>query len=152
MDKKQVQWTFALLATIAIMTLIFFFSSQPARESGMLSKGIGRKLLELIPALNSVVTLSKLDHYLRKLAHFTIYSILGCCLTVVAGRQQKIAPVVVSILVGTAFAASDEIHQVFSEGRGAMVQDVILDFCGVAVGSVLFTLCGKILHRRNEGR
>lgn len=144
MNKKRIQWTLALLAAIAVMVLIFFFSGQSVEESDGLSKGLGRKLLEWCPSLNDKVTLSELNHYLRKLAHFTIYFVLGVCLTVAAGRQEKLPPVVVSILIGAAFAASDEIHQIFSDGRGPMVQDVILDSCGVVAGSVLTAACEKL--------
>lgn len=144
MSSKQMKWAVAAIAAAAIMALIFFFSAQPVQDSDSLSKGIGRKLLEWFPVLHEKVTLSELNHYLRKLAHFTIYFALGVCLTVAAGRQKKLPPVVVSILIGTVFAASDEIHQIFSDGRGPMVQDVILDSCGVAAGSALAAVCEKL--------
>lgn len=144
MSSKQMKWAVAAIAAAAIMALIFFFSAQPVQESDSLSKGIGRKLLEWFPVLHEKVTLSELNHYLRKLAHFTIYFALGVCLTVAAGRQKKLPPVVVSILIGTVFAASDEIHQIFSDGRGPMVWDVILDSCGVVTGSALVAVCEKL--------
>lgn len=144
MSSKQMKWAVAAIAAAAIMALIFFFSAQPVEESDSLSKGIGRKLLEWFPVLHEKVTLSELNHYLRKLAHFTIYFALGVCLTVAAGRQKKLPPVVVSILIGTVFAASDEIHQIFSDGRGPMVRDVVLDACGLAVGSALAAVCEKL--------
>lgn len=117
MNKKQIQWAAAVMAA-AIMILIFSFSAQSAQESHFLSKGIGRMLLECFPSLSSVVTLSELNHYLRKLAHFVIYFALGVCLTLASGRQRKLPPAVLSILIGAAFAASDEVHQIFSGGRG----------------------------------
>lgn len=147
MSSKQMKWAVAAIAAAAIMASIFFFSAQPVQDSDSLSKGIGRKLLEWFPSLHEKVTLSELNHYLRKLAHFTIYFALGVCLTVAAGRQKRLPPVVVSILIGTVFAASDEIHQIFSDGRGPMVRDVILDSCGLAAGSALAAAGGKLARK-----
>ena len=149
MNKRRIQWAAAVMAT-AIMVLIFFFSAQPAEESHFLSKGIGRTLLEWFPFLESMVTLGELNYYLRKMAHFGIYFALGICLTLMSGRQRKLPPVVLSILIGAAFAASDEVHQVFSDGRSAMIQDVLLDSCGVAVGSCLTALCEKVYRMRGH--
>ena len=147
MNKKRMKWAIASVAAAGIMGLIFFFSAQPVQESSGLSKGICGKLLEWIPSLNEKVSLSELDHCLRKLAHFTIYFALGVCLTVAAGRQKRLPAAAVSLLIGTAFAASDEIHQIFSDGRGPMIQDVVLDACGVAAGSALAALSGRLTRK-----
>ena len=40
-----------------------------------------------------------------------------------------------AILGGAAFAVTDEFHQFFSDGRGPMLQDVLLDTCGVTAGA-----------------
>lgn len=149
MNKKRIQWAAAVMAA-AIMVLIFFFSAQSAQESDFLSKGIGKMLLEWFPSLSSMVTLSELNHCLRKMAHFVIYLALGICLTLASGRQRKLPPVVLSILIGAVFAASDEVHQIFSDGRGAMIQDVFLDTFGVAVGSCLIALCEKAHRMRGQ--
>jgi len=41
-------------------------------------------------------------------------------------------------LLTSAYAATDEIHQLFVPGRAGMVADVILDSCGALTGVVLF--------------
>lgn len=138
--KKRISQLFSVVLVVAVMVLIYRFSAQSVAESRGLSKSIAEKLATLFPALGQV---ERLEHYLRKFAHFMLYFILGCGLTGVAGGQRKVSPVLVSILVGTIFAASDEIHQIFSDGRGPMVQDVLLDACGVATGSVFVALCKR---------
>lgn len=142
--KKWISQLFSVVLVIAVMVLIYRFSAQSVAESRGLSKSITEKLAMLFPALGQV---ERLEHYLRKLAHFMLYFILGCGLTGVAGGQRKVSPVLVSILVGTIFAASDEIHQIFSDGRGPMIQDVLLDACGVATGSVFVDLCKRCFHK-----
>ena len=145
--RAQLLWTLSLLLTVSTMSAIIGFSAQSATESDRLSKGIAQELLALLPVLGDMMTAEELDHFLRKFAHFFLYLILGCGLTGVANGQKRISPVLLSILVGTVFAATDEFHQFFSDGRGPMLQDVFLDACGVAAGSFLTMLCKRIFKK-----
>jgi VanZ family protein len=43
------------------------------------------------------------------------------------------------VILGGLYAASDEFHQLFVDGRAGMLSDVLLDTCGVAVGSLVLT-------------
>jgi VanZ family protein len=74
------------------------------------------------------------DTLLRKAAHMTEYAILGALLLRALGRELP------ALLVGVAYAVSDEIHQHFVEGRHASAIDVALDSVGVAVGIFLLRL------------
>ena len=147
MKRREKLWAAALVITIAVMAAIICFSAQSAAESNGLSKGLAEMLMAAFPALENVATVRQLNHFLRKFAHFSLYFVLGCGLTGVASRQKKIPAVLLSILAGTVFAATDEIHQVFSDSRGPMIQDVFLDACGVAVGSTFAYLCKKCLQK-----
>lgn len=147
MLKRKGPWTLALLLTVTVMTAIICFSSQSAAESDGLSKGFAQWLLDLVPPLNAVITLRKLNHFLRKFAHFSLYFLLGCGLTGLANRQRRMPPVLLAILGGAAFAATDEFHQFFSDGRGPMLQDVLLDTCGVIVGALFIVLLKKVFKK-----
>lgn len=70
---------------------------------------------------------------IRKAAHFTLYFVLGLGLTGAFHFQKKVPAWIPSLLLGAGFAATDEFHQSFT-GRTAMVEDVVLDSCGVAAG------------------
>jgi VanZ family protein len=85
--------------------------------------------LSSIPALNS--GLGTWDEVLRKCAHVTEYAILGFLLLRAMGRE------VPALLVGIAYAASDELHQHFVAGRHAAVRDVAIDAAGVLAGVLL---------------
>src|SRR5262245_53710141 len=65
--------------------------------------------LSSIPSLNS--GLGTWDEVLRKCAHVTEYAILGFLLLRAIGRELP------ALLVGIAYAATDEIHQHFVAGR-----------------------------------
>jgi VanZ family protein len=85
--------------------------------------------LSSIPALNS--GLGTWDEVLRKCAHVTEYAILGFLLVRAIGRQLP------ALLVGIAYAASDELHQHFVVGRHGSPVDVLIDTVGLLIGIVL---------------
>ena len=52
----------------------------------------------------------------------------------------------ISLIAGTIYAISDEIHQCFTPGRGPLVTDVIIDGMGVLLGIFLVMLFLKIWY------
>jgi VanZ family protein len=90
-----------------------------------------------IPSLSS--GLGTWDLVLRKLAHVTEFAVLGALLA--RAVQDRIA-----LLLGIAYAASDELHQHFVPGREAAVVDVAIDAVGVVLGIAL--LRGLARRRR----
>jgi VanZ family protein len=73
-----------------------------------------------------------------KLAHLTAYAVLGFLLARARGAGR--AALWLPILLGLAYAASDEIHQSFVPGRSADPFDWVADAIGVALGVLLFHL------------
>ncbi|HEU5064956.1 MAG TPA: VanZ family protein [Gaiellaceae bacterium] len=100
------------LPVVVWAAVIFTFSSIPS-----LSTGLGTW-----------------DTILRKAAHMAEYALLGALLLRAVGRELP------ALLVGVAYAVTDEIHQHFVEGRHASAIDVALDAVGVAVGIFLLRL------------
>lgn len=90
----------------------------------------------LIFALSSVPDLSTglggWDLVLRKLAHLAEYAVLGALL---ARALTRLWP---TLALGVAYAASDELHQVFVPGRQGSPLDVALDGVGVALGALVW--------------
>jgi VanZ family protein len=86
----------------------------------------------LIFALSSVpdlgTDLGSWDTVLRKLAHLAEYAILGG----LAYRAAGSAPV--AVLLSSAYAATDEIHQAFVTGRHGSPLDWLIDTAGVVLG------------------
>jgi VanZ family protein len=84
------------------------------------------------------------DLFLRKIAHFCEYAILGALLLRALGRGEIVlgtgfilSPRLLSIAAGVAYAATDELHQHFVPGRHAAVRDVAIDAAGVLAGVLL---------------
>lgn len=88
----------------------------------------------LIFALSSVPDLGTglgvWDLVLRKLAHTTEYAVLGA----LAFRAVRSAPT--AVLLGSAYAVTDEVHQAFVAGRHGSPVDWLIDTAGVAIGVV----------------
>ena len=72
------------------------------------------------------------DLVLRKIAHACEFAVLGALL-LRALRDERAA-----LAAGVAYAASDELHQHFVEGRVGAPLDILIDSVGVAIGIVLW--------------
>ena len=95
----------------------------------------------LIFALSSIPSLGTglgtWDLVLRKLAHAGEYAVLGFLLVRAVGRELP------AVVLGVAYAASDELHQHFVPGRHAAVYDVAIDAAGVLIGVFLVARVGR---------
>jgi VanZ family protein len=79
-----------------------------------------------IPSLSS--GLGTWDTVLRKLAHLTEYSILALLLVRATGSYAW------AFALAVAYAATDEVHQLFVRGRHGSPIDVGIDAVGALVG------------------
>jgi VanZ family protein len=86
--------------------------------------------LSAVPSLDT--GLGTWDLVVRKLAHLAEYAVLGGLLQRALGREP------LALLLGSAYAATDEIHQTFVAGRQGSPLDWLLDTAGVAAGVLLY--------------
>jgi VanZ family protein len=98
------------LPVVAWAAVIFAFSSVPHLGTG----------------------LGTWDTVLRKGAHVTEYAVLGALLYRAMAREAA------ALAAGIAYAATDEIHQHFVQGRHASPVDVAIDAVGVALGMLIW--------------
>ncbi len=137
-NKRILSWT----GLISWMFLIFFFSSQTGSESSNLSNGV-------LSFLSSIIHISldnQLFHLLiRKLAHLTVYLILGALLINLFKQYQNITKkkMIIMILLCMLYAISDEFHQSFVANRSPMVIDVLIDTLGSTIGIYLYKIVKK---------
>jgi VanZ family protein len=82
--------------------------------------------LSAIPSLST--GLGTWDLVLRKSSHLAEYAILGTLLV----RALRNGPL--ALLAGSAYAATDEVHQLFVSGRQGSPLDWLIDTIGVAAG------------------
>ena len=136
MKRKILSWTLVILW----MSLIFYFSHQPATESSELSSGITEVIVDMVniiaPNKDILSNQDGINLLIRKAAHFGVYFILG--LLVSNGLRysgvSKHMVIFLALLICILYAISDEFHQLYVPGRSGQVSDVLLDSAGSLVG------------------
>lgn len=128
------------------MALIFSFSNQKDVDSSKVSDGfIDRTVVRIYKIFNENITkekeneiIEKYTYPIRKLAHYTLYFILGILsFLVVKDYSINKKLIIYSLLICFLYACSDEFHQLFVIGRSARVLDVMIDtfgsFCSISI-------------------
>lgn len=148
----------SILILINFIT-IFGFSEQNGEQSTGLSRSITLSVLNTFGDYNEPLTeeqetqVLNVEHIIRKLAHFTIYTILGILLMSLAETFDftNKKRLLLSVLIGFLYASLDEFHQSYTPGRTPLFIDVIIDTLGVIVGSLFVLICIKIIqNKRNK--
>lgn len=141
---KSVVW---FIITIVWMTVIFCFSAQPADVSTDTSLHVGMAIGHMIvpgfsemPKEEQMDYAEKIEFPVRKMAHATEYAILGCLLTNLCLTFPMRKAYMWGWLMGSAYAATDEFHQLFVPGRSGQITDVMIDSIGCLAGCLLIYL------------
>ncbi len=139
-----------IILLILWMMIIFAFSNQKAVDSSNLSSGlIDRTVVKVykvfygdISKEKEEVIIEKYSYPIRKLAHYSLYFILGILsfLVIVDYKNNK-KLILYSMLICFLYACADEFHQLFIDGRSAEIKDVLIDSFG-SLTSIL--LCNFI--------
>lgn len=130
------------------MSFIFCLSNQPALDSTELSDGfISNTIGNVYKIFNKNIGSDELNeikikytHPVRKMAHFTIYMILGILVTLLV-REYNVSfykCLFISLLVCFLYSISDEVHQLFVSGRSGEFRDVCIDTLGSFIGIFVF--------------
>lgn len=142
-----------LFIVILIMASIFVFSSHTGNESSALSIKVTRFISKIIfrrfgsmSADEQQFIVTQLHPFIRKLAHFTIYLMLGTALYLsIALSSIKIKgkfPAAWAICI--LYASADEYHQSLTPGRSMRLTDVLIDssgaFCGLILAAILIII------------
>lgn len=140
------------ILTVLWMAVIFSFSAKTADASTQDSLFAGKKIGQLIIAdfekwsdEKQITFAKKIEYPVRKGAHMTEYAILGILLLCSwdLNRHSLKKASWYSWLLGTLYAASDEFHQLFVEGRSGQLTDVAIDSIGVMFGVLLIAVIYK---------
>ena len=151
---------FAILIIINCV-VIFSFSSQNSEKSSKQSDVVVDRVVNTIERRNKKAkkdpTLKdKVTFYVRKTAHFTVYTLLGIWLMNEANTFDitKKKKWIICLLFGFLYAASDEFHQSFVGGRSQEIRDILIDTSGIAFGCLLVILACLIIknlfHRKDK--
>ncbi len=109
-------------------------------------------VLSSIPGQRIPVSLA---HGLDKVAHASIYSVLG--LTVALGLHRgrgmgsRAAVIVATVVIGALYGATDEVHQLFTPHRSFEVLDGLADTIGSLIGALLYVGWWSAKDKRKDG-
>ncbi len=152
--KKILTCIILWILVASLMIFIFSMSAQPAVESSETSGNTIRAILKIIyPAFNNMNEAEQQNivdqnqHFIRKTAHFSVYTLLGILVSLAMAQHiQRFS--LISYGIGTLYAVSDEIHQLFVSGRSCQPSDILLDSAGVALGCLMVFILYKLITKK----
>lgn len=124
--KRFVAW----LLCLVWMGVIFWFSAMPGKVSSEQSGTVVELLLSLLSGIGVNAEGLDLSLLVRKAAHMTEYAVLFFLLRRALRLSGVSRPGLAALPLCVLYAAGDEFHQSFTEGRGPSPVDVGIDGAG----------------------
>lgn len=146
------------ILTISWMSLIFIFSNQKAVVSLNTSDSfIDKTVVKIYRLFDGDVNKEKdikelFSRPVRKLAHFTVYFILGLLVLYTLKSYDVKDFVLYTILICFLYAASDEVHQLFIVGRSGEALDICLDTLASTLSVLLAIIFKKVEYNGVSNR
>lgn len=144
--KRKIYVCISWVLVSAVMIFIFSMSSANGKESSEMSNSLLAKIIEF-----TGIEIS--SHFIRKAAHFCEFALLSFLMSnaVFATFNNKKAGVF-AFPCACLYAVTDELHQLFSDGRACRVTDILIDSSGAFLGALIFTfiILFYIKHRNTE--
>lgn len=145
------------LIVLFLMAFIFSLSADTGSQSTKKSDSIIVKTCEVL--LGRKLTIVEKDKYInkyvkivRKSAHLFLYFLLGLSIisfikefTIISYRS-----IILTILIVFVYAISDEVHQMFVNGRSGEILDVVIDTIGGVVASFSYWSLNNWRRRFDE--
>lgn len=144
------------LPMLLFMAVIFSFSAKTAVESSKSSNVFVEVLMdERFPWVEEANPVSQamvretLSFLVRKCAHMTEFAVLAVLALywLFSFNISYRLRCGIAALISMCYAASDEFHQLFVQGRSGEVRDVLIDTAGALLGLLFVTLLGGIIKR-----
>lgn len=131
--------------TALCAAVIFKLSSQSAGESSMLSDEVQSFLGSLIGKIFEI-------HFIRKSAHFLEYCGFAFLLFYALYFSFGYFKPFLTVGLTAFYAATDEIHQLFVDGRACRFTDICIDTSGAVLTVITLALIIEIICRIRQRR
>lgn len=146
-----------VLSTVLViiwMLTIFYFSHQQGTGSSSTSKKVTEAIVNILDIKKEMTEENKeeivkiIEPIIRKLAHYTLYMLGGILIinAINAYIKEDIKIIMCSSLIGVIYAVSDELHQLFINGRSGKIIDVVIDSIGIFTGIAMYLVVKKIIE------
>ncbi len=146
--KRKIYVTVSWILVFLCMAFIFSMSAANGEESS----GISDLILKQI---NELTGLEITSHFIRKAAHFCEFALFSFLISnaVFATWKSKKSSIF-AFPAACIYAVTDELHQLFSDGRACSVKDMLIDSSGAFLGALIFSVITLIyikhIERKNE--
>lgn len=149
--------TYCILLII-FSSIVFFFSNSTGTDSNHTSDVVTEKMLDVYSSITKKEIsqdrkkglILDMRLLIRKTAHFTIYLVLGILTYLFIDTYNLKHKILISILITFLFACSDEVHQLFVDGRTGSIIDVGIDTIGSSVGILLLNIKSIFTKKKEE--
>lgn len=84
----------------------------------------------------------------RKSAHMFLYFILSILIYLAIHNKYNVKAYIISCILTTLYACTDEVHQLFIQGRSGEIRDVLIDSSGALIGLILVYIINKIINKK----
>ena len=117
--KINILRTILIILLLGTFNIIFNFSNQDAPKSSSISTEVSKAIINITnkkdSEVNKLIKAKNIEPVIRKLAHFSIYTVVGFLLMALASTYNlsNKKSVIISLIIGFIYACSDEIHQMF---------------------------------------
>ncbi len=158
---KKTVFLIFLILSVAVATLIFYFSHQNSDNSVDTSKGFTTAVIGAVMDIFTDLTemqktevVENVHNGVRVFAHFFAFLVLSFFVSgtfLSSNIKKNIAyKQFLSVITSFLYAVSDEIHQYFIPGRAFQFFDIVVDFLGVLLGWLIMkTVYGIFIKKRN---
>lgn len=136
-----------LSVLLVIIWSLFIFTN--SNQNGESSTGNSNKLISKVVSILTNVEegtkemdeiVEKFNLPVRKTAHFIEYFLLAVFVVYALLTLNVPSYLIIAIIYSVLFAISDEVHQLFIDGRSGQLSDVLLDSSGALIGVYITNL------------
>ena len=136
-----------IILLILWMGVIFNFSNDNGEKSSSKSERFLIKIAEIVKHKELTKeekeeVLNKYSLPIRKCAHMFVYFVLGIISYLLLHQFYGLQPITIiyTLIFCFIYACTDEIHQLFINGRSGQFLDVLIDTCGTLISLIIPTI------------
>lgn len=146
MQQEKIKTVICWIFVAVCMGIIFWLSSRTADESSAQSNTVLEWLISIFG--DNLFT----TFIVRKAAHCLEFTGLCVLFNLALFQTKKKKMPFVSIAATSLYAVTDELHQLFVDGRSCQFTDWLIDSCGAILGTIgfliLFAIISHILQKK----
>lgn len=138
---KKIYKAISLILLLAVMVTIFILSHQTGEESSQTSGFVTR-------LLNTIFNGNAPEFIVRSFGHYSEFCALGFLgLNCYYAFKERLRPLL-TVILSWGYAWTDEIHQIFVDGRAFQISDLLVDLAGVLTGTTLIYIILLVVEKR----